>query len=122
MARVDGNETIVDYVGEDRKTESLDAYWRSLNTEQLAGIQSVAMDMWDPFVASTVAWVPDGAKKISHDPFRIVQHMNNAVNEVRKAEHRYLREAGDNRLQGTRWDWLHGMENIPKDRQPGFDA
>ena len=42
VARVDGNETIVDYVGEDRKTESLDAYWRSLNTEQLAGIQSVA--------------------------------------------------------------------------------
>ena len=122
VARVDGTQTIVDYVGEDRKKQSLDAYWRSLTSEQLEGIQCVAMDMWEPFVASTAASVPDGARKICHDPFHIVQHMNKAVNDVRKAEQRSLGADGDNPLQGTRWDWLHGMENVPEDRQPAFDA
>jgi transposase len=122
VARVDAEGTTVEYVGEDRKQESLDAFWRGLKPEQLQGIEAVAMDMWEPYVASTKAAVPDGAEKIVHDPFHMIQHMNNAVNDVRKAEHRQLRGQGDNRLEGTRWDWLHGMENIPDERRPGFDA
>ena len=34
---------------------SLDAYYQSLSKKQLAGIEAVAMDMWEPFIASTAA-------------------------------------------------------------------
>jgi transposase len=122
VARVDEASTQVDYVGEDRKQESLDAYWRSLTPEQLAGIEAVAMDMWEPYVNSTRQGVPQGAEKIVHDPFHIIQHMNEAVNEVRKAEHRALVEQGDESLQGTRWLWLQGMEKVPESQRPVFDA
>ena len=47
----------VEYVADDRKRSSLDAYYQSLSEEQLAGIEAVAMDMWEPFIASTAAHV-----------------------------------------------------------------
>jgi transposase len=44
---------IIDFVAFDRKKTSLDAFYLSLSPKQLAGIRGVAMDMWDPFIAST---------------------------------------------------------------------
>jgi transposase len=121
VARVDEEGTTVDYVGEGRKQESLDAYWKKLTADQLAGIEAVAMDMWEPYVSSTSAHVPEGADKIVHDPFHMMKHMNEAVNDVRKAEHRTLTAEGDDTLAGTRWLWLYGKENIPEAQRPGFD-
>ena len=65
----------VEYIADDRKRASLDAYYQSLSKEQLAGIEAVAMDMWEPFIASTVAHVPDGRSKIVFDRFHIMKHM-----------------------------------------------
>jgi transposase len=120
VARVDEAGTTVDYVGEGRKQESLDAYWNRLTAEQLNGVEAVAMDMWEPFVLSTKAHVPNGAEKIVHDPFHMMKHMNDAVNEVRKGEHRALSAAGDESLAGTRWLWLYGAENVPEAQRPAF--
>ncbi|MFN3327162.1 MAG: helix-turn-helix domain-containing protein [Bryobacteraceae bacterium] len=36
------------YVAEDRKQSSLDGYWKTLTAPQLAGVEAVALDMWDP--------------------------------------------------------------------------
>ena len=56
----DLDRATVEYIGDDRKRTSLDAYYQSLSKKQLAGIKAVAMDMWEPFVSSTVTHVPDG--------------------------------------------------------------
>lgn len=122
VARVDEEGTTVDYVGEGRKQESLDAYWKKLTPEQLAGIDAVAMDMWEPYVLSTKAHVPGGEEKIVHDPFHMMKHMNDAVNAVRKTEQRALSAAGDETLSGTRWLWLYGMENLPAKQRPAFEV
>ena len=106
VARVTEEQTTVQYVGEEREKESLDAFWQSLSAEQLAGVQAVAMDMWEPCVRSTLAHVPGATSKIVHDPFHLVKHMNEAVNDVRVSEHRRLLAAGDNTLTGTRQLWL----------------
>lgn len=121
VARVDEQGTTVDYVGEDRKQESLDAYWQQLTEEQLEGIEAIALDMWEPYVLSISQNVPNGSEKQVHDPFHMMKHMNEAVNDVRKMEHRKLRAEDDNVLEGTRWLWLHGMESIPKAQRPAFD-
>jgi transposase len=122
VARVDEDGTTVDYVGEGRKQESLDGYWKALTQEQLNGIDAVAMDMWEPYVLSTSARVPQGAEKIVHDPFHMMKHMNEAVNAVRKTEQRALSAAGDDTLAGTRWLWLYGVENIPAQQRPAFEV
>jgi len=113
VAQVSAQGTTVEYVGEERQQESLDGFWKSLTAEQLAGVEAVAMDMWEPYVNSTLAHVPGAAGKIVHDPFHLVKYMNEAVNEVRKEEHRRLQGQGDDTLKNTRQLWLYGMENVP---------
>jgi transposase len=116
-----GQPARVDYVGEGRTQASLDAYWQQLTAGQLAGIEAVGMDLWEPFWTSTVAHVPGAVAKIVHDPYHRVSYMNEAVNEVRKAEHRRLLQQGDGTPTGTRQWWLYGFENVPEQHALAFD-
>jgi len=111
----DLDRATVEYIADDRKQTSLDAYYGSLSKKQLRGIQAVAMDMWDPFIASTVAHVPDGKDKIVFDRYHIMKHMTDAVDKVRKQEHRALQGQGDDSLKGTKYLWLFSEENLPED-------
>lgn len=120
VAQVQADRTTVQYVGEGREQASLDGFWQSLTPTQLAGVEAVAMDMWEPFVQSTLAHVPGAQAKIVHDPFHLVKAMNEAVNEVRKSEHRRLQAQGDDTLTGTRQLWLYGLENVPAKQARSF--
>ena len=111
----------VEYIAADRKKTSLDAYYLSLTKKQLAGIQGVAMDMWDPFIAATVAHVPGGRSKIVFDRYHIMAHMNKAVDQVRRGEHRRLQEEGDDTLKGTKYLWLFAEENLPEKKAEDFE-
>jgi len=42
------------------------------------------VDMWEPFRLSIEEWAP--ACRIVYDKFHIIQHANDAVDEVRRAE------------------------------------
>lgn len=55
----DLNQSRVLYVAEDRKQSSLDGFWSTRTEEQTAGIEAVAMDMWDPYLNSVREHVPD---------------------------------------------------------------
>ncbi len=121
VAEVQPDRTTVQYVAEKREQESLDAFWQSLTATQLAGVEAVGMDMWEPYVQSTLAHVPGANTKIVHDPFHLVKTMNEAVNEVRKNEHRRLQAQGDDTLKGTRQLWLYGLENVPAKHAPHFE-
>jgi transposase len=109
----DLDRATVEYIADDRKKTSLDAYYQSLTRKQLASIQAVAMDMWEAFITSTHAYVPQAAEKIVFDRFHIMTHMTEAVDEVRKAEHRRLQAQGDDTLKRTKYLWLFSEENLP---------
>lgn len=120
VARLDpGRSATVEYVGDERRKESLDAFWASLSADQLGSVKAVAMDMWEPFRLSTAAWAPHAA--IVHDPFHLARHMNEAVDKVRKQEHRQLLAQGDDSLRGTKYIWLYGWEKVPRKHQAVFD-
>ena len=40
------------------------------------------------------------------DKFHVAKHLGEAVDKVRRREHKQLQEKGDNRLKGTKYDWL----------------
>ena len=106
------------YVAAERRQASLDGFWPTLTTEQIASIEAVAMDMWDPFFASVMAHVPEADKKIVFDKFHVAQHLGEAVDRVRRRESKTLKAAGDDRLKGTRYDWLRARAAmVPKDRR-----
>jgi transposase len=116
----DLDRSTVEYLAENRGKTSLDAYYASLSQEQLAGIQAVAMDMWDPYIASTVAHVPNGREKIVFDRFHIMKQMNEAVDAVRKEENRLFMEDEFDILKGTKYLWLFAEENIPEKMMERF--
>jgi transposase len=94
------------YVGDERTTEALAAYYRSLSQEELAKIEVVSMDMWKPYMKATREHVPDADQKIAFDKFHVARHLGDAVDKVRRREHRELKAAGDTRLTGTKHAWL----------------
>jgi transposase len=106
------------YVAEGREQSSLDGFWETLTPAQLAGIQAVAMDMWDPYVSSVGEHLPGAAEKIVFDKFHIAQHLGEAVDQVRRKEHKTLKAAGDERLVGTRYEWLKNPATMdPQERR-----
>jgi transposase len=122
VAKVEaGRSATVEYVGDGREEETLSAYWQSLSAEQLERIEAVGMDMWEPYMNSTLAHLPAAVEKIVHDPFHVACHVQKALNEVRKQEHRELTRDGDNSLKGTKRLWLYGAENLPPSQADAFD-
>src|ERR1700761_648160 len=93
------------YVAEERTEASMDGFWSGLTEEQIHAVEAVAMDMWDPYINSTLNHLPEARKKIVFDKFHIAKHLAEAVDLVRRRENKQLR-AGDDRLTGTRYDWL----------------
>jgi transposase len=110
----------VEYISEDRKTDSLKAYFDLLSGEQKAFIEAVAMDMWDPYIKATTEAL--GNNKIVIDRFHVMKHMNKAVDDVRKQEAKELHIQGDRCLKGSKYMWLYGEENIPEHKRMDFEA
>jgi transposase len=111
----------VEFVCDDRGQESLETYYKRFKREELAGIKAVAMDMWDPYIAATKAYVPEADKKIVFDRFHVMRHVLDAVDKVRKSEHKQLQNKGEDMLKGTKYLWLWSKENIPDWRQGEFE-
>jgi transposase len=112
----------VEYVGEERRKESLDGYFEGLSAEQLEGIKGIALGMWEPYIMSVREHIPDAASKIVFDHYHIMKHMNEAVDNVRKAENKELRENGDVSLTGTKYLWLYAGENLPDRHRERFET
>ncbi len=113
----DLDRSTVEHVAEDRTTESLSGYYRSLSGKQLSGIEAVAMDMWEPYVKATMEHVPLAGERIVFDRFHIMSHACDAVDKVRLKEHRALMSEGGeqlDRLKGTKYLWLYSKENLPQ--------
>lgn len=119
----DLDQATVEYVAEDRKTESLGIYYDQLTPEQRAALAGVAMDMWEPYVQATRTRLPDGENRIVFDRFHIMREMTRAVDTVRKQEHRgFLREDGASPLTKTKYLWLFSAERLPERHAAAFAA
>lgn len=103
----------VDFLADGREESALDAYWSLPSTGPLEAIRCASMDMWRPFINSALKSLPQGASAVTHDPFHIVQHMNKAVDAVRRREQPLLGADAGKALKGTRFMWLYGFENLP---------
>jgi transposase len=94
------------YVAKDREESSLDGFWSTLTAVQKESIQAVAMDMWQPYVNSTLKHLPDAGCKVVYDKFHIVKHLTDGVDQVRRQENKRLRAQGEDVLKGTKYVWL----------------
>lgn len=98
----------------ERTAESLVTALKALDSTQIARVQAVSMDMWEPYRAAIDAAFPIPRPDVVHDRFHIVSHANDALNSVRKDEVRELAKTGRNDLKGVRQAILFGAENVPE--------
>ena len=94
------------HVADNRGRAALDEFWTSLTPEQRGQVEAVAMDMWEPYIQSTRKHLPGAEAKIVFDKFHVAQHLGNAVDLVRRQEHRARMAQGDPILKGTKYRWL----------------
>jgi transposase len=112
----------VQYLADDRQQGSLDGYYQRLSEEQRQGIEAVAMDIWDPYIASTRGYVPKAEEKMVFDRYHLMTHMGKAVDTVRKREHRALQQMGDETLTKSKYLWLYSEENLPEKHWERFEG
>jgi transposase len=118
MADIDG-ERILDVV-EGRTLDAANSLWRKLPEEIRSGVDAVAMDMWDAFITSTKTHAPQA--DIVHDKFHISKYLNEAVDKVRRAEHKAFMKADDETLKGAKYLFLKNPENMSDTEKERFKA
>jgi transposase len=104
------------WFGNDRKKETLDEFFRTeLTSGQRKRIEAACVDMWEPFRLSIEQWVPGCS--IVYDKFHILQHANDAVNEVRRAE--FFRKGPEMRdlIKGKKWLLLSRWKNLERNQR-----
>lgn len=116
----DLDESRVLEVSQGRDEAAANALWETFTNEQRQRVEAVAMDMWQAFENSTRANAPQA--KIVHDRFHISKHLNEAVDKVRRQEHRALKGDGDQTLKGTKQLWLYNPENMSDEQWSQFKS
>lgn len=107
---LDGSKVL--YVADDRKAESLAAFYRQLTPAQKKRIFVIAMDMHKPYISATEEAVPDADEKVAFDKFHVAKHLGDAVDKVRREEHQRLMAEGDWTLKHSKHLWLQNPENM----------
>jgi len=102
---------VVDVMDE-RTEQSLNSFWQQYSAVELARVEKVAMDMWPAYITSTRKALPFADEKIVFDKFHILKHLGEAVDTVRRSEHRELRAEDDHRLSKTKYLWLTRPERL----------
>ena len=104
------------WFGRERKKDTLDAFFQEeLSARQRRGIEAACVDMWEPYRLSIEQWAPKC--RIIYDKFHIMQHANQAIDEVRRAE--FFRQGGWKRelVKGKRWLLLARWVTLETDQK-----
>ena len=110
------------HVADDRKTGSLAEFYALLSEEQKVGIESVCMDMWPAYIKATREALSDADSRIAFDRFHVAQYLGKAVDQVRKQEHRQLLGQGDDRMKGSKYQWLRNRRNMSRRQHLDFSV
>ena len=78
------------------------------------------MDMSQAYISSTLKHVPDAERKVSFDKFHVARALGDAVDQVRRQEHRALLQQDDETLKGTKYFWLQSRSDMSWHRQRRF--
>ncbi|MYD56022.1 MAG: ISL3 family transposase [Rhodothermaceae bacterium] len=110
------------YVGIGRNKTALVRWYQQLSSAQLHGIRSVSMDMWPAYIRASEDSLPNAAEKICFDRFHVAKCLGEAVDKVRRQEHKELRKEGNQMLTGSKYTWLKSPPNMSMKQKRAFYA
>lgn len=101
--------------GEDRSTESMDAFYTWLGPKKSRKIKLAVMDMWKPFAISLRKKGHAPGALILFDKFHVMKHLGEALDAVRKSEYRRLSGKDRAFIKGQRYTLLSNRENLTQE-------
>ena len=102
--------------GADRSEESMALFYTFLGAERSKEIRLAVMEMWKPFRNGTEAHAPHAA--ILYDKFHVLRHLNEAMDQVRKAEYKRLTNRADRKyIKGQKYVLLSHRENLSPEKR-----
>jgi transposase len=105
----DVEQSCVVEVTQGRTQEAAEQALQVIPISSRNNVSAMAMDMHNPFQRAVENVLPQAA--IVHDRYHIKRHLLQAVEQVRRAEHKQLSKQGDTRLCGTRFLFLRKSQN-----------
>jgi transposase len=118
----DLDDSTVEYIGEDRKEASLAVYFDAVPGNQCGQIEAISLDMWPAYINACRDKVPGADGKMVFDRFHIMRHVVEAVDKVRKQEHKALMASGDATLAKSKYLWLTNPANMTDQARERFAA
>jgi transposase len=104
------------YVGQKRTAKTLLRFFRLLDKSSIEGIQYVCTDMWQAYQKVVRKKLPHALHIL--DRFHIVALLNKAVDEVRRAESKTLKEKGyEPVLKNSKYVFLKNPENLTEKQE-----
>jgi transposase len=102
------------WMGQDRRKETLEAFFAELTQAQKEGLEAVAMDMWEPFINQVQHHCPNA--QIVFDFFHVVQAFGRVIDKVRRDEYLKATKQDKKVLKGSRYLLLKNEENLTEDQ------
>jgi transposase len=104
------------WIGENRDIATMEKFFQWLGPRRGRAIQIVCCDMWSVYIDAVRKNLPQAT--LAFDRFHVVQHLNQAVDEVRRQTWRQMTGEEKTAFKRTRWIWLKNPWNLqPKERR-----
>lgn len=101
---------------DDRGTESLAGYLRTLTDRQLDSVKTFSMDMNAGYIRAARIHLPDAVSKIAFDRFHVAKQLAEVVDKTRQNEHPRLPADSRRQAKGTRFLWQYGEKWMTESR------
>lgn len=103
------------WVGKDRAVETLGSFFRELGPRRCRSIHTVCTDMWPAYLRAIRDSIPQA--QVLFDRFHVVQHLNLALDNVRRSEVRRLSDLHRTAIKRTRFLLLKNPWNLSADEK-----
>jgi transposase len=103
------------WAGENRDSETMRSFFSWLGWRRARSVVLVCCDMWAAYVEAVREKLPQAT--VVCDRFHVVQHVNRAVDEVRREIWRGLPTEEKRAFKNTRWLWLRNPWNLKPEQK-----
>ncbi len=102
---------------DNRGTESLAGYLRTLTDGQLLAIKTLSMDMNAGYIRAARIHLPCAVEKIAFDRVHVAKKLGEVVDKTRQNEHPHLPLESRRQAKGTRFLWQYSDKWMTESRQ-----
>jgi transposase len=101
------------YVGDGKKAEALDGFWKLLGKRRAKRIEAVAIDLGSAYISAVTKNIPHAT--IVYDHFHVIKRVNKAVDDLRKEVYKHAKQKDRDFIKGLKYVLLKNEEDLDSD-------